>query len=111
MEMFLMAICMSVLAFGVTAAAFGAATRDSSTASEPESNPKPQPRPTVAAARFFSDGVPGPRPFSIYASVPTSTLLLEIENHVRLEHAAAESFLEAPTSALLHSKTISPLIQ
>ena len=106
-----MAICMSVLAFGVTAAAFGAATRGSNPSSEPQPKPQPQAVPPVAPARFFAEDIPEPRQVPTYASVPLSALLLEIENHVRLEHAAAESFLEAPTTALLHSKTISPLIQ
>jgi hypothetical protein len=39
--------------------------------------------------------------------VPIEVLLLQLENHVRLEQAAAESFVEFPTYALLHSKTTS----
>jgi len=35
---------------------------------------------------------------------------MQIENHVRLEQAAAESFVEFPTQALLHSKTTSPFV-
>ena len=42
--------------------------------------------------------------------VPIEVLLLQIENHVRLEQAAAESFLAFPTQALLHSKTTSPFV-
>jgi hypothetical protein len=45
-----------------------------------------------------------------HAQVPIEALLLQIESHVRLEQAAAESFLQTPTPALLHSKTISPLV-
>jgi hypothetical protein len=37
-------------------------------------------------------------------------LLLQIDRHVRLEQAAAESFLDAPTTASLHSRTTSPLV-
>jgi hypothetical protein len=36
--------------------------------------------------------------------------LLQIENHVRMEQAAAESFLASPTNAQLHSKTTSPFV-
>jgi hypothetical protein len=42
--------------------------------------------------------------------VPIEVLLLQIENHVRLEQAAAESFLAFPTHDHLHSKTPSPLV-
>jgi hypothetical protein len=43
--------------------------------------------------------------------VPVSALLLEIENHVRLEQAAAESFLASPTIDLLHMRTVSSHVQ
>jgi len=42
--------------------------------------------------------------------VPIEVLLYQIENHVRLEQAAAESFVAFPTQALLHSKTTSPFV-
>ena len=42
--------------------------------------------------------------------VPIEVLLLQIENHVRMEQAAAESFIAFPTQALLHSKTTSPFV-
>jgi hypothetical protein len=42
--------------------------------------------------------------------VPIEVLLLQIENHVRMEQAAAESFLKSPTQTLLHSKTTSPFV-
>ena len=96
MEMFLMVLCMSVLALALAAVAFGAATRPERTAA-----PQPQPQAAKAATRFFVE--PQTR-------VPIEALLLQIENHVRLEQAAAESFVAYPTSAMLHSKTASPLV-
>ena len=33
-----------------------------------------------------------------------------LEKHVRLEQAAAESYMRAPNAALLHSRTISTLV-
>jgi hypothetical protein len=36
--------------------------------------------------------------------------LAQLENHVRLEQAAAESYMRAPNAALLHSRTISTLV-
>jgi hypothetical protein len=73
---------------------------------------QPQTRPAVALAaappRFFAPQMIVPD--GAQARVPIEALLLQIENHVRLEHAAAESFVEYPTAALLHSKTVSPLV-
>ena len=100
--MFLMALCFSVLGLAVTAMAFGAATRPERTRQQPAVQPtaaKPQ-------ARFFVEPAAEGRP-----RVPVEALLLAIENHVRLEQAAAESFVEFPTPALLHSKTSSSLGQ
>ncbi len=42
--------------------------------------------------------------------VPIEALLLQIERHVQLEQAAAESFHFAPTVEALHSRTMSPLV-
>jgi hypothetical protein len=78
--------------------AFGAATRGADR--EPVKE-KPTVKPALPAPRFFVD----PR-----REVPIEALLLQIENHVRLEQAAAESFLEAPNSARLHSRTTSALV-
>ena len=103
MEMLLMGLCLSVFGIAVAAVAFGAATRPESSA------PVVQPAlPAVKAtpARFFSDRVVPPVP----PQVPIEVLLQHIENHVRLEQAAAESFVEFPTHALLHSKTTSPFV-
>lgn len=108
MEMLLMGACLSVFGLAVACLAFGAATRTEERS--PALQPQPQPAVAKAAAkaRFFVDAVriaPPARP-----RVPIEALLLQIENHVRLEQAAAESFLQAPTPALLHSRTVSPLV-
>jgi len=100
-----MGLCISVFGFGVAALAFGAATRPET--SGPVAQPEISVKPAVPA-RFFSDRVlpmvpPPPQ-------VPIEVLLQQIENHVRLEQAAAESFVEFPTEALLHCKTTSPLV-
>jgi hypothetical protein len=99
MEMFLMIVCMSVLALAMAAVAFGAATRPER--SEPRISAQPQA--AKPAARFFVESIAQPR-------LPIEALLAQIENHVRLEQAAAESFVEYPTPALLHSKTSSPFV-
>jgi hypothetical protein len=103
MEMFLMALWIIVFTLAIAAAAFKASTGSETpvSAAQPEV-------PLVKEAtrpRFFSDRVP-----VLPTQVPIEVLLLQIENHVRLEQAAAESFLEFPTHALLHSKTTSPFM-
>lgn len=106
MEMLLMVLCMSVFGLAVTAIAFGAATRPQRVqeAVQPEARPVSVP----PSEQFFIERAPAretPRP-----AIPVEALLLQIERHIRLEQAAAESFLEYPTAELLHSRTTSPLV-
>jgi len=115
MEMLLMGLCMSVFGLGIAALAFGAATRSQS--SDSSSNSKVQPQlPLVQAAtpaRFFSDragATPTVPPVISPQQVPIEVLLLQIENHVRMEQAAAEVFIAFPSQARLHSKTTSPFV-
>lgn len=107
MEMFLMVAAISLFALGVTCAAFQAAMKPE----QPEL-PKPEcePKPLTAPRRFFAEGVTPPVAGVGRPRVPIEVLLAQIENHVRLEQAAAECFLEAPGAVLLHSKTISPFV-
>lgn len=105
MEMFLMAVCVSIFGLAVAALAFGAATRSES----PEPAVQPPAPAKAAPARFFADAVvpavPAPLP-----QIPIELLLQQIESHVRLEQAAAESFVNFPTHDVLHSKTSSPFV-
>jgi len=107
MEMLLMALCVSVFGLGVAAVAFGAATRSES--SDARGQPDLPLTRAIAPNRFFSDTVPTdqmvPR-----RQVPVDVLLLQIENHVRLEQAAAELFISTPTQDQLHKKTNSPFV-
>jgi hypothetical protein len=112
MEMFLMLFAMSLLGTAVAAALFAAATR--------EERLRPAPRAEKRSAeprRFFVQGenatagadisgidMPSPGP------MPMETLLLQIERHIRLERAAAESFHDRPTGESLHTRTASPLV-
>ncbi len=105
MEMFLMPICLSLFGLAVTCLAFGAATRSEQPPAAPPAKPETVPLPS---ARFFVSDAVIPAPPE--TRVPIEALLLQIENHIRLEQAAAESFMETPTSALLHSRTISTLV-
>ena len=109
MEMLLMGVCLSVLGLAVTALAFGAATRDEKTA-QPAigAQDKLELAKAAAPARFFVDQPVVP--MAAHARMPIEALLAQIENHVRLEHAAAESFMQVPNPAMLHSRTNSPLM-
>lgn len=100
MEMFLMALALSLLGVAVSAGLFAAATRDQRPFDEA---PAVVAKPVVAAPQFFADRATGPQ-------IPIEALLLQIEHHVRLEQAAAESFTFAPTIETLHSRTASTLV-
>ena len=106
MEMLLTVLCMSMLGLAVTAIAFGAATRPKKSSSQVQ--PELRPVKAVGPGRFFADKVVPPD--SPGSHVPTEVLLAQIENHVRLEQAAAQSFLESPTHAQLHTKTTSVFV-
>jgi hypothetical protein len=109
MEMLLMGACLSVLGMAVVCLAFGAATRDLSNplAAAPEVE-KEMVRAAASPARFFVE--PPALPVAAYPRVPLEALLLQIENHVRQEHAAAECFLQSPSASLLHSRTLSTFV-
>ena len=100
MEMFLMAVVMSVLGTVVCAALFAAATRE-----ERVEAPRPVEQPALAPQRFFASAAAAtpaaepPRPDAARL-VPVEALLLQIEQHIRLEQAAAESFLHTPSRAV-----------
>ncbi len=105
MEMFLILLCMSFFGLAVAALGFKATAP-----SEPTAEPVQAALPEVKAIpeRFFADRtVPAIPP---HAHVPIEVLLQQIENHVRMEQAAAESFVRIPTHAHLHTKTSSPLV-
>jgi hypothetical protein len=111
MEMLLMGLCMSVFGIGIAALAFGAATRRES--SDPVVQPELPLVKATAPARFFSERMPvAPTipPVVTPGRVPIEVLLMQIENHVRMEQAAAEVFVTFPTQARLHSKTTSPFV-
>jgi hypothetical protein len=66
--------------------------------------PGPVTRATVPG-RFFADSTALPAA----DREPLDAVLLQLERHVRLEQAAAESFLHNPTTESLHHPTASPL--
>ena len=110
MEMLLMGACLSLFGLAVASLAFGAATRE---IQEPQLAAAPAIEKdamtaAVSPARFFVN--PTALPAAARTDVPIEALLLAIENHVRLEQAAAECFVEAPNAARLHSRTVSALL-
>ena len=105
MDMFIMDLCFTFFCLAITAAAFAAATRPR--ASQPAAQPELRAI-EATPTRFFADRAKPPLPTPI--AVPIEVLLQQIENHVRLEQAAAESFVAYPSHALLHSKTTSPFV-
>jgi hypothetical protein len=75
-----------------------------------EQAPVLQPERTLVAgepAHFFaSEG----ETVTSRPQIPLDVLLSHIERHVRLEQAAAQSFLSVPSADSLHSRTESPLV-
>ena len=112
MEMFLVTLALAAIGVVVSGALFAAAThgeereRFVTLAAPSRARAQSASRALAAGARFFADAdaVPAPPP------VPIQALLLQIEQHVRLEQAAAEAFLNAPTRQSLHCRTMSPLV-
>jgi hypothetical protein len=104
MEMFLMVATVSLLGMVVSVGLFAAATRENSSESEMPVRVE-QPLPAAPPRFFLAERAP-----AAPLRVPIEVLLLQIERHVRLEQAAAESFLDAPTIQSLHSRTTSPLM-
>ena len=115
MEMFLMLVAMSLLGTAVSAALFGAATQGQKREPWSAAARRPSP-PQRFFARDEATGVAPEAPAPTVGTplppqpVPLELLLLQIERHVRLEQAAAESFHQAPTGQSLHSRTASPLV-
>ena len=109
MEMLLLGACLSMFGLAVACLAFGAATHDPEEQKAAPEAERDEVMPAVAA-RFFVEPAAPMLPLAARTRVPIEALLLQIENHVRLEQAAAESFLESPNAAMLHSRTISPLV-
>ena len=114
MEMFLMAVCLTFFGVAVSAMAFGAATNGVQEQQAATLDSKVDEVLASMPERFFArDTAPTanvPPPVVTVPRIPIEVLLAQIERHVRLEHAAAESFLYDPTVESLHSRTTSPLV-
>lgn len=98
-----MVAALSMLGVAVSAALFAAATSQERAESQ-----KPMvraPAASIPTPQFFAEAAASAQP-----RVPIEAILLEIERHVQLEQAAAESFLHAPTVERLHGRTMSRLV-
>lgn len=104
MEMLLMGVAMSLLGVAVCAGLFAAATSD---VRAMEANAALEPVVEAAPSEFFA---PSPVVAMARPIVSVDVLLLQIERHVRMEQAAAESFMAMPTAEMLHMRTASPLV-
>ena len=103
MYMLLMGLCFTFFALTVVAVAFAASSRQH----PPQDQPEPQVV-KVSVARSASDKV---RPLILVSpEVETEVLLRQIESHVRLEQAAAQSFVALPKPAQLHGKASSRFV-
>lgn len=71
--------------------------------------PAPEPRPPGDRSRFFTADMTHPATAGA-SPVPVEVLLRQVEQHIRLEQAAAESFHLCPTPESLHTHTGSPLM-
>jgi hypothetical protein len=100
MTLFLILAALSLVSLALSSALF-AALLHSGKAPEPPTDE----RLLMLPSHFFADD----RSPTQRSAVPLDVLLLQIERHVRLEHAAAESFQHAPTIEALHTATTSPL--
>jgi hypothetical protein len=112
MVMFLMVLCMSVFGLAISALAFGAATRGLPVEQEVPLAAAVDERLAAVPEHFFvRDAAPQPAPAArLIPKVPVEVFLAQIERHIRLEQAAAESFLIAPSPESLHGRTVSPLV-
>ncbi len=76
-------------------------------------SPEEQKRAVVAPemklekTRFFADEQQAPQ---VGPQVPLEVLLAQIQRHVAVEQAAAQTFLEVPTAESLHTPSGSPLV-
>jgi hypothetical protein len=109
MEMLLMGACLSVFGLALACLAFGAATRGLEE-KKPAAAMELKVAKPAAATRFFVEPAEPMLPLAARPQLTIEALLLQIEDHVRLEHAAAESYLASSNAALLHSRTVSRFV-
>lgn len=104
MDLLLLGLCVTFFSVAVAAAAFSASMRSGHARdAQPE-----VPAADLTQEGFFSDKATSGIP--IQPQVPVELLLQQIEDHVRLEQALAESVIAFPAQAQLQSKSSSPFL-
>lgn len=104
MDLILISFSICVLGVMVTVLIFSLAMGSRDEKEEPNATTR-DPRPTEA---FFLEESADPEGSP---EVPTNSLLLELERHVRMEQRAAKTFLRGPNADSLHAPSDSPLWQ
>ena len=102
MVMFLSLLCISLLAVAVLSAiVYGAAPRD------PRPGIRPETRPGLEPPQFFGGDRAHP---PAGPALPVDLVIAQLERHVRLERAAAESVLNLPLAETVHPSAHSRLV-
>lgn len=104
MELILWVLAIAISGLALSAAIFAALTIDERRA---HSGGLDEQLARRAPQGFFVAAASEPR---APRDVPVDLLLLQLEQHIRLEQAAAESFHLSPTPESLHVRTTSPLV-
>jgi hypothetical protein len=105
MAMVLTLVGISLILTVVIAVLLSAAMRPAETSPVVRKNPH-----LNVTRHFFESDMPLSVPGEPASAVPIDALLLELERHVRLERAVAESFHLSPTPQSLHVHTASQLM-
>ena len=99
MMMLLTLLCMSFLTFAVSAVCLRKELSENDARPEIKSG-----RPiALDPPRFFAGDLAAPPEAT---RIPIAVLKSEIERHVRVEQAAAESYLDVPTREKLHTRYV-----
>lgn len=103
MLLFLMVASTSLFGLAVCCIAFAGQSPEGGQDAET----RPDLRLSLGSSRFFAGDTARPEEGP---AVAVPSMLESIELHIRLERAAAESFIDGPTPDLLHSSSHTPLV-
>ena len=110
MAMFLTILFTSVMVLavmGIMVAGLSPQERERREARQARPDVRPDEKLALAPPRFFAGEV---REQPARPQVPLEVLMSQLQRHVQLEHAAAETFLNVPTPESLNSRTSSPFV-
>lgn len=109
MTMFFTLLLVAVTSLVVTCLlAFGVSPQERERRARSEARPALQPEKfVVAPPQFFAAEV---REIETRPQVPIEVLMSQLQRHVQLEQAAAETFVNVPSPEALRSRTSSPFV-